>query len=65
MGETEPRRTSVQDVRSKLQGPNPPLLVCVYPKAKYKDVNLDGSIGVEEFESKLPSLPKETEIFFY
>lgn len=65
MAETEPRRVSVQDVRSKLQAPNPPFLVCVYPKAKYKDVNLEGSIGVEEFESKLPSLPKGAEIFFY
>ena len=65
MAETEPRRGSVQDLRSRLQSPNPPLLVCVYPGAKYKDVNLEGSIGVEAFQSKLSSLPKETELFFY
>ena len=65
MADSEPKRGSVQDVRSSLQSPNPPLLVCVYPSAKYKDVNLEGSIGVEDFQGKLPTLSKESNIFFY
>jgi|SRR5215471_2455616 len=42
------------------------LLVCAYEnEAKYRIFNLDGSISLANFRSRLASLPKTQEIIFY
>ena len=42
------------------------LLVCAYAdEAKCRKLALDGSISLQEFESRLPSLPKNQEIVFF
>ena len=61
----DPRRISVQDTRTKRQSSAPPLLVCIYPNEKWHEANLEGSIGMEEFEKLKPSLPRDREIIFY
>jgi len=42
------------------------LLVCAYEnEAKHRMFNLDGSISLANFRSRLASLPKTQEIIFY
>jgi hypothetical protein len=42
------------------------LLVCAYEdEAKCRMFNLDGSMSLTSFESKVKSLPKNQEIIFY
>ena len=65
MADQEARRVSVQDTRRKLQSSNPPLFVCIYPNDQYRDVNLEGSIGREEFEKGKSALARNREIIFY
>ncbi len=53
------------EVREKLKS-GQALLVCAYPsEERFKSLRLEGAISFQEFESKLPSLPKEQEIIFY
>jgi hypothetical protein len=45
---------------------NEALLVCAYDdEARYQLLNLDGSISLSSFESKVASLPKTQEMIFY
>jgi hypothetical protein len=45
---------------------NQALLVCAYEdEAKYRRVNLQGSISLASFQSRASSLPKTQEIIFY
>jgi hypothetical protein len=45
---------------------NQALLVCAYEdESKCRMLNLDGSISLSSFQSRLPSLPKTQEIIFY
>ena len=58
-------RISVAEARSKMTG-NHALLVCAYEDdAKCRMVNLDGSISLSTFQSRVGSLPKTQEIIFY
>jgi hypothetical protein len=42
------------------------LLVCAYDSdEKFRMFHLDGAISLNEFESRLPSFPKEQELIFY
>jgi hypothetical protein len=42
------------------------LLVCAYEdEAKFTRARLEGAISLQSLQSRLPSLPKETEIVFY
>lgn len=42
------------------------LLVCAYEdEAKYRMFNLEGSISLAAFQSRMASLPKTQEIIFY
>lgn len=42
------------------------LLVCAYPdEAKCRAINLEGSISLTSFESRVKSLPKTQEIIFF
>jgi hypothetical protein len=58
-------RISVEQARQKVAA-NQALLVCAYDdEAKCRMVNLDGSISLTSFQSRLGSLPKTQEIIFY
>jgi hypothetical protein len=42
------------------------MLVCAYEdEARFRRIQLEGTISFQEFQSKLPSLPKDQEIVFY
>jgi hypothetical protein len=56
-------RISVKQAREKAYQA---LLVCAYEnEAKHRMFNLDGSISLANFRSRLASLPKTQEIIFY
>ena len=62
---SEPERISPTEVREKLIA-GKALLVCAYEdEAKFKIMQLQGAISLNEFKSKLASLPKDQEIVFY
>ena len=59
----EIERISVEQAHAKA---NQALLVCAYDdEAKYRMVNLNGSISLATFRSRAASLPKTQEIIFY
>jgi hypothetical protein len=63
MGQVE--RVSPQAIRHAIQSGNA-LLVCAYEdEEKCRKMNLEGSITLQEFRSRMPSLPKEKEIVLY
>ncbi len=63
MGEVS--RISPAEVREKLKS-GEVILVCAYPdEERFKSLHLEGAISFREFESRLPSLPKDQEIVFY
>lgn len=58
-------RISVQKAQAKTKA-NQTLLVCAYEdEAKCKMFNLEGSISLAGFKSRVNSLPKSQEIVFY
>ena len=58
-------RISVQETRRKAEA-SQALLVCAYDdEAKYRMLDLDGSISLPSFQSRIDSLPKTQEIIFY
>ena len=58
-------RIDVEEARRKV-ATGEALLVCAYgDDVKCKQLELEGSITLSELESRLPSLPKGTEIIFY
>jgi hypothetical protein len=58
-------RISVEEAHRKVRA-GQALLVCAYDdEAKYRMVNLDGSISLASFQSRIASLPKTQEIIFY
>ena len=62
----EPKRVSVQEVRSRLLKGDPLLLVCAYPnEAAFKRAALEGAISYPEIEKRLPALKMEHVIVFY
>jgi hypothetical protein len=62
----EPPRISPADVRARMQSGRGTLLVCAYEdEAKFTRARLDGAISLATLQSRLPSLPKETEIVLY
>lgn len=61
----EPQRITPEEVYKKVKS-GITLLVCAYEdEAKFKKMQLEGAISLNEFKSKLPSLPKHQEIIFY
>jgi hypothetical protein len=61
----EIERISVQEARTKVKA-NQALLVCAYEdEAKYRKFNLEGSLSLASFQSRVGSLPKAQEIIFY
>ena len=62
---TTPTRISAEIVREKTRS-GAALLVCAYDdEDKFTSMHLEGAIGWQEFQSKLPGLSKEQEIIFY
>jgi hypothetical protein len=62
---TEPKRVPPEEIYQGLKS-GAVLLVCAYDDdAKFKRLQLEGSISFNEFKSKLTSLPKDKEIVFY
>jgi hypothetical protein len=61
----EPKRVTAEEVHQRLKSGDA-LLVCAYDDdAKFKRIQLEGAISLNEFKSKLPSLAREQEIVFY
>jgi len=61
----EPKRVAPEEVYQRLKS-GIVLLVCAYEDdAKFRRVQLQGAISLNEFKSRLPSLAKDHEIVFY
>jgi hypothetical protein len=61
----EPKRVTPEEIYQRLKS-GAALLVCAYEDdAKFKRLQLQGAISLNEFKSRLPSLAKEQEIVFY
>ncbi len=61
----EPKRVTAKEVYDKLKS-GKALLVCAYEdETKFKAMQLEGAISLNEFKSKLSSLAKDQEIVFY
>ncbi|HVO66220.1 MAG TPA: hypothetical protein VMT12_07045 [Syntrophales bacterium] len=62
---TEPMRVKPEEVYPKVKS-GEAILVCAYnDDEEYKRINLEGSISLGEFYSKLPSYSKNQEIIFF
>ena len=62
---SEPERVTAEDVYGKLKS-GEALLVCAYEdEMRFKAMQLEGAISLNDFRSKLSSLPKDQEIIFY
>jgi hypothetical protein len=58
-------RISVEQAHQKVDA-HQALLVCAYDdEAKCRKVNLEGSISLTSFQSRVGSLPKTQELIFY
>jgi hypothetical protein len=58
-------RISVEEAHQKVVA-NEALLVCAYDdEAKCRKVNLEGSISLTSFQSRVGSLPKTQDIIFF
>jgi rhodanese-related sulfurtransferase len=61
----EPKRVPPEEIYQRLKS-GVVLLVCAYDDdAKFKRMQLQGAISLNEFKSKVPSLAKDQEIVFY
>ena len=61
----EPKRLTSEEIYQRLKS-GAVLLVCAYEDdAKFRKLQLQGAISLNEFRSKLPSLPKDQDIVFY
>lgn len=62
---TTPKRVTPEEVHQKLKS-GKVILVCAYEdEMKFRKMQLEGAISLNEFKSKLPSLTKDQEIVFY
>lgn len=62
---TEPKRISSEEVYQKLSS-GETILVCAYEDdAKFRKMQLQGAISLNELKSKLSSLAKDQEVVFY
>ncbi len=61
----DPKRVPPEEIYQGLKS-GAALLVCAYEDdAKFKRLQLQGAISLNEFKFKLPSLAKDQEIVFY
>jgi len=62
---TEAIRVPPEEVYPKIKS-GEAILVCAYSDdEEYKRINLEGSISLSEFYSRLPQYSKDQEIIFY
>ena len=62
---SEPERVTAEEVYNKLKS-GKALLVCAYDdEEKFKKLQLEGAISLNEFKSRLSSLARDQEIVFY
>lgn len=62
---TTPARVTPQEIYPRIQS-GEALLVCAYAdEARCRSMQLEGSLTLQEFEARLPDLPKDREIVFY
>jgi hypothetical protein len=62
---SEPIRIKPEEVYPKVKS-GEAILVCAYnDEEEYKRINLEGSISLSEFYSKLPQYSKEQDIIFF
>jgi hypothetical protein len=62
---SEPARVSPEETRQKVVSSSA-LLVCAYNnEEKFKKLQLEGAISLNELADRLPTLPKNHEIIFY
>ena len=57
-------RIPVEEARRKVVA-GEALLVCAYDDDRCKQFDLEGSMTRKELESRLPSIPRDTQIIFY
>ena len=61
----EPKRVTPEEIYQRLKS-GAVLLVCAYEDdAKFKRMQLQGAISLNDFKSRLPYLAKDQEIVFY
>ena len=59
-------RISAKDLRRKMTGSQPPLLVCGYESEdRFREMDLEGSISWSAFQSRLESVSLGQELVFY
>jgi hypothetical protein len=58
-------RISVEDAYPKVKAHEALLVAAYEDEAKYRKVNLEGSISMASFQARVASLPKTQEIIFY
>ena len=62
---SSPRRISPRAAHRELAW-DQALLVCAYDSAeKFEQNHLQGAISLDEFQTQLPTLPKDHDIVFY
>ncbi len=62
---TTPPRVTPQEIYPRVQA-GEALLVCAYAdEARCRRLQLEDSLILQEFQDKLPDLPKDKEIVFY
>ena len=61
----EPERVTPKEVHQKLESSTILLVYAYDDETKFKQMQLQGAISLNEFKSKLPSLTKAQEIVFY
>ena len=60
-----PTRVSPEEARNRIKS-GAALLVCAYDSnEKFDELHLEGAISLNEFNSRLSSVPKEQEVIFY
>jgi hypothetical protein len=61
----EPIRISAEETQRKVTS-GKALLVCAYEDdGKFRGMNLQDAISLQEFKTRLPTLSKDQEIIFY
>ena len=62
---TTPARVTPQEIYPRVKS-GEALLVCAYAnEARCRNMQLEGSLTLQEFQARLPDLPKNREIVFF
>ena len=62
----EPARINPRELKSRMESPDPPLLVLGYEdEESFRKYAIDGAIPFGEFKARASSLPRDRGIVFY